>query len=244
VVDDKACMDISKYTDEGCVADIYVEGSSSNGDSQDDETEGEESEYEQGTNEGSEEGSDEGFEEGSDELEEDEVDIDLGSGVGQVAIRESNVQVQKQVEAVKKFYSPSKGGASSGKGKTAEKELSSSDCDFVPGDDESSREDEEVKEILKKFKEFKKKLKSGQFAQLDDVFVDDPSNQSGDCTIIEDDGHVTPYVNSSDDEESFDDMGSGDEVITKENKFPRFNKKDPFPKFYLGMKFRGKKCSR
>jgi len=71
-------MDISKYTDEGCVADIYVEGSSSNGDSQDDETEGEESEYEQGTNEGSKEGSDEGSEEGSDELEEDEVDIDLG----------------------------------------------------------------------------------------------------------------------------------------------------------------------
>ena len=177
MVDDKACMDISKYTDEGCVADIYVEGSSSNGDSQDDETEGEESEYEQGTNEGSEEGSDEGFEEGPDELEEDEVDIDLGSGVGQIAIRESNVQVQKQVEAVKKFYSPSKGGASSGKGKIAEKELSSSDSDFVPGDDESSREDEEVKEILKKFKEFKKKLKSGQFAQLDVVFVDDPSNQ-------------------------------------------------------------------
>src|SRR6266542_2262072 len=46
VVDDKACMDINNQTDEGCVADIYVEGSFTNGISEDEGSYGEESDYE------------------------------------------------------------------------------------------------------------------------------------------------------------------------------------------------------
>ena len=45
----------------------------------------------------------------------------------------------------------------------------SSDSEFLPRDDNSSEEDEEVVQIQKKFKEFKKSIKSGQVANLDDV---------------------------------------------------------------------------
>ena len=41
---------------------------------------------------------------------------------------------------------------------------------------------------------FKKKVRSGRAAQLDDVFVDGPKTQVGDCSVIEDDGHATPYI--------------------------------------------------
>ena len=37
---------------------------------------------------------------------------------------------------------------------------SSEDSDYIPGDDSASEDDEEAKEILKKFKEFKRKCKS------------------------------------------------------------------------------------
>jgi len=50
-------------------------------------------------------------------------------------------------------------------------EISSTDSEFLAGDDSSSEEDEEAKEILRRFKEFKKKLSSGQTAQLDDIFI-------------------------------------------------------------------------
>ena len=40
-------------------------------------------------------------------------------------------------------------------------EISSTDSEFLAGDDSSSEEDEEAKEILRRFKEFKKKLSSG-----------------------------------------------------------------------------------
>ena len=72
------------------------------------------------------------------------------------------------------------------------------------------------------------------------MFVEGPRNQNGDYTVIEDEGHITPYANSSDDMESYDDLGSDDEVHTKEN-YTRFSKKDPVPKFSVGMKFSGKK---
>ncbi|KAJ1255368.1 hypothetical protein BS78_K252900 [Paspalum vaginatum] len=185
LVDDKACLDVNHLIDEGCVVDIYVEGSFTK-----DITAAEGSDDDSAYEAESEEGSDE--EEGSNEEEGSDEDA-------------------------------------------------SSDSEFAPGGDETSGGDEEAKEILKKFKEFKKNLKSRQSAQLDDVFVDGPRNLTRDSTVIDDEGHVTPYGNSSDDEKSYDDLGSGDEVLTREDKFPRFNKKDAVPKFSLGMKFSGKK---
>ena len=52
----------------------------------------------------------------------------------------------------------------------------SSDSEFLPRDDNSSEEDEEVVQIQKKFKEFKKSMKSGQVANLDDVILDRPNS--------------------------------------------------------------------
>ena len=49
----------------------------------------------------------------------------------------------------------------------------SSDSEFLPGDDNSSEEDEEV-QIQKKFMEFKKSMNSGQVANRDDVILDRP----------------------------------------------------------------------
>ena len=51
-----------------------------------------------------------------------------------------------------------------------------SDSEFLPRDDNSSEEDEEVVQIQKKFKEFKKNMNSGQVANLDDVILDRPSD--------------------------------------------------------------------
>ena len=87
---------------------------------------------------------------------------------------------------------------------------------------------------------FKKKVRSGRAAQLDDVFVDGPKTQVGDCSVIEDDGHATPYADSSDDEnESFDDEGE-----RRASQYQRFSKKDAVPKFALGMKLMARNNSR
>jgi alpha-galactosidase len=121
-------------------------------------------------------------------------------------------------------------------------EISSIDSEFLAGDDSSSEEDEEAKEILRRFKEFKKKLSSGQIAHLDDIFIGGTSTQTGDCIVIEDEGNMTPYAKSSDEDESFEDLGSDvDGLVRKESKYPRFSKKDLVPKFSLGMKFNGKR---
>ena len=160
-------------------------------------------------------------------------DADMGSGP-LLLLPSSRDYVQKQIEKLKEFYSPSKEKAQVGtSGNTGEN--SSSDSDFLPGDDEASEQDDEANEILKNFKQFKKKVNSGQAAQLDDVFIQGSHTQAGDCTVIEDEGHGTPYVNSSDDDESSDDSDGSRGV----SKYPRFSKKNP--KFSLGMKFSGKK---
>lgn len=82
-------------------------------------------------------------------------------------------------------------------------------------------------------------MKSGQVGQLDDLFVEGPNTQTGDCTVIEDGGHATPYVKTSDDEESYEDSDVGG--IGSVDKYIRFSKKDLVPKRELGMKFSGKK---
>ena len=58
------------------------------------------------------------------------------------------------------------------------------------------------------------------------------------CDLL--DGNSTPYADSSDEDESFEE-GTSDQVITKENKFPKFDRKSETPTFALGMKFSGKK---
>uniref|UniRef100_A0A0E0LCX6 Uncharacterized protein n=1 Tax=Oryza punctata TaxID=4537 RepID=A0A0E0LCX6_ORYPU len=54
---------------------------------------------------------------------------------------------------------------------------SNSDSDYLDGDSCSSEEDEETNEIMESFKEFQKKLKDGQVADLDDVFSGERGSQ-------------------------------------------------------------------
>jgi len=115
----------------------------------------------------------------------------------------------------------------------------SSDSEFLPGDDNSSEEDEEVIQIQKKFKEFKKSMKSGQVANLDDVILDRP-NSTPTTFELDDDANDTPYANSSVEDESEEEASEG-HLETKHNYYPRFNKSVPSPRFVIGMKFTGKK---
>ena len=103
-----------------------------------------------------------------------------------------------------------------------------SDSEYLPGGFCSSEEFEEAVEISNNFNEFKKKSKSGEVCR-DLVVV---------CDLV--DGNSTPYVDSSDEDESFEEQ-SGDEVIGKEDQFERFDRKAEVPVFALGMKFSGKK---
>ena len=68
----------------------------------------------------------------------------------------SREEVEKQIKFVKEWYSPSK----IDKGKQVQEQVlddTSSDSDFLPGDDSSSEDDEEGNDIHCKFKQFKKK---------------------------------------------------------------------------------------
>ena len=115
----------------------------------------------------------------------------------------------------------------------------SSDSEFLPGDDNSSEEDEEVVHIQKKFKEFKKSMKSGQVANLDDVILDRP-NSAPTTFELHDDANDTPYAHSSVEHESEEEASEG-HLETKHNYYPRFTKNVPSPRFVIGMKFTGKK---
>ena len=100
LVDDKACMDMSNTTDDGCVADVYVEHPSTQ-----DISTGEESDYEH-------EMEFDGLEaETEDDEELDEEDLDLGSGAKILRIIQPKEKVLKEIQLVKEFYSPRKGKA-------------------------------------------------------------------------------------------------------------------------------------
>lgn len=53
------------------------------------------------------------------------------------------------------------------------------------------------------------------------------------------DGNDTPYADS-DDEDSYDEVGSDGELVRRKGKFPRFQKQPGVPVFELGMKFSSK----
>ena len=57
---------------------------------------------------------------------------------------------------------------------------------------------------------------------------------------LEDDAQETEYEDSSAKEDSVEEL-SDDEVAMKRSKYPRYNKKEPIPKFEIGIKFNGKR---
>jgi hypothetical protein len=164
-------------------------------------------------------------------------EAEQGKGVVPVVI-ESRPTIGDQIKA-KKFAA---GGNETQHEDEPEKQVecndSSSDNDFIPGDDSSSEEDEEAKEILRKFKQFKKNLRSGQVAHLDDIVLESSTAMLPGYSVVED-GNETPYLDT-DDEESIEEVGTDGELKRKPSDYPRFKKSKNVPKFCLGMKFSSK----
>lgn len=113
---------------------------------------------------------------------------------------------------------------------------SESDSDYIPGDVCPSDDDEEAAEIEKHYKEVKKKkIKTGQLEDLDAVFFEQDRSKPS-MQAAADEGNGTPYAESEDDQ-SVEELGSDGEVKIRQDKHPRYKKKDGIPTFELGMKF-------
>jgi len=115
----------------------------------------------------------------------------------------------------------------------------SKDSDYMPGDDCTSEEDDEAADILRKFRAFKKKLRNGEMASLDDVVLGSQA-EKGVQDEVESEGYGTSYLESND-EGSADEVGSDGELRQKKENYRRFKSSDHVPRFELGMKFSGKK---
>jgi hypothetical protein len=85
-----------------------------------------------------------------------------------------------------------------------------------------------------KFKQFKKKLRSGQVIYLDDIVLES-STAMPTCYSIDEDGNETPHLDN-DDEEYVEEVGTDGELNRKPSDYPRFKKSKNVPKFSLGMK--------
>jgi alpha-galactosidase len=161
---------------------------------------------------------------------------------------ESREEVERQIRHLNEFYSsPSKKGKEvcevsckpTEENKHDSSDSSSKDSNYMPGDACSSEEDEEAVEILKRFKSFKKKLRTGVVASLDDVELSEHAPKVPEVQV-DSEGYCTPYA-ASDDEDSVEEIGSDGQLRVKKEHYKRFNGNDPMPQFQLGMKFSAKK---
>jgi hypothetical protein len=117
-------------------------------------------------------------------------------------ITESRSTIGKQIKKAKKIIADGNETQHEDKDKAEEQvecNYSSLDSDFILGDDSSSEEDEEAKETLRKFKQFKKKLRSGQVAHLDDIVLESSTTMIAGYSVAED-GNETPYLDTDDEE--------------------------------------------
>ena len=157
--------------------------------------------------------------------------------------QQSREEVEKQIKRLQEFYrSPSKKGKEVIVAMPSNKDdvsAESEDSDYMPGDDCSSEEDDEAADILRKFRAFKKKLRNGEMATLDDVLLGSQASK-GAQEEVESEGYDTPYLESND-EDSVDELGSDGELRQKKEHYRRFKSSDDVPKFELGLKFSGKK---
>ncbi|EEC72042.1 hypothetical protein OsI_04947 [Oryza sativa Indica Group] len=116
---------------------------------------------------------------------------------------------------------------------------SEDDSDYVGGDDCPSEDDEEAREIERHYKELKRNMRAGKVHELDEVVFEGFKSQSARIAGGPEDGNDTPYANS-DDEDSYDEVGSDGELVRRKGKFPWFQKQPGVPVFELGMKFNSK----
>jgi hypothetical protein len=116
----------------------------------------------------------------------------------------------------------------------------SSDSDYMPGDNSSSEDDDEVSEINNWYKDVKKKMKTGQLEHLDDVLIDCSRVRTKDLVGDEDVSDNTSYAKNSEFDDSFDEVGSDDQIVMRPSRYRRFKETDGVPEFSLGMKFGSK----
>jgi hypothetical protein len=123
---------------------------------------------------------------------------------------------------------------------------SESDKDYLPGDDESSEEDEEAVQIRADLKELKKKLHARGMVVVDEegheVNVENLMASNQWATSLNDD-YDSCDVDSDEDDDSYDETPEG-ELLRKERKFPRFDGSAAVPSFSLGMSFTDKSTFR
>jgi alpha-galactosidase len=109
-----------------------------------------------------------GYEE---EMENNSEDDDIDEDLQPLVVRKSeSKEVDKQVAFVRQFYS-SPGEIGRPSEPNGDKK-SDTDNEYMPGDSCSSDDDDEAAQICRKFKDFKKKLKRGEAASLDDVIYE------------------------------------------------------------------------
>ncbi|XP_066374845.1 uncharacterized protein [Miscanthus floridulus] len=208
LVDDKVCQIMSDCIVEGDVADVYAENHEY-------DAAIEASVYEEEMEENSKDN----------EIEDEDLQpLTIWKG--------ESKEIDKQVDLVSQFYCT----PNNMPGDTNGDEMSNTDGEYMPGDSCSSGDDEEATQIHKKFKDFKKKIKKGEAASLDDVIYEGVDSRPQNEQEDEDDGNNTPYLDSSD-AEYIDELGG----TGQGSLYPRFNKKKPVVKFKLGMKFSSKK---
>jgi hypothetical protein len=121
-----------------------------------------------------------------------------------------------------------------------------SDQSYLPGDEESSEEDEEAVQIRADLKELKKKLNAKGSVVVDEgwheVNVENLMASNPWPTSLNDECDSSD-VDTDEDDDSYDEACDG-EVCKKERKFSRFDESAAVPSFTLGMKFTDKSTFR
>ncbi|BAH92786.1 Os04g0578900 [Oryza sativa Japonica Group] len=198
--DDKTCLLMAKYTTQGVVADVYVELV----DIEEIDTEANKDEVGSDFEDEMKEISD------NDDLDDNTVELIGGNEVIMINSSPTHVNKNDMCGGKRKVFKTSSVGTKSNGD-------SSSDSEYLPGDSSSSGDDEEADEIEKTFKEFKRKFKAGHVSELDEItWAGGAEPSRGIVPYVLEEGHETPYYDSSDDEASFDEQGSSGEL--EENK--------------------------
>ncbi|CAN6279164.1 unnamed protein product [Urochloa humidicola] len=249
LVDDKTCLQMADAIEKGGAADIYVEAAAAADGSNGGGSQGSESEAMVDVDSADEEGG-HGDAEGDEQGDSDDDDVAGEDAVILMSRKQDSREVlERQIKKLNESYgSPSKkrkdAQVKKDKGKQEEEkqdEHSSSDSDYMRGDDSSSEADDEGVEILRKFKEFKKNLRRGCIASLDDVILEGSTAMPEGFEGSQDDGSETPHAQSSDDEDSMNESDSDGQLSRKDNSFTRFENTTGTPIFALGMLFKSRK---
>lgn len=168
-----------------------------------------------------------------------------GYTVAHIFVDDEHRSEVEEIDEMHTYYTSPKCGkrSSTVKKKGKEKvqkdsdEGESSDSDYIPGDDSSSEDDDEVSEIDNRYKDVKKKMKAGQLEHLDDVLIDCARVGTEKLVGDEDVSDNTSYVDSSEFDDSLDEAVSDEQIVMRPSRYRRFKKTEAKPEFSLGMKF-------